>query len=121
MSALDAEDVRRFVEATERVERLEERLGAGPGGIGSGNGNFQLNLSGGGWYGVLVGFVAGAVLAVSVVVSIWASREFTRIDNRFNQESARIDSRFSDTKNTDDIQQAWIDKFKNNQKNQEKK
>lgn len=57
MPALDAEDVRRFSEATERVYELQEKLGMGP---VSGVGTATISVNAGG-FGVWVACFAAAV------------------------------------------------------------
>lgn len=73
----------------------------------SSNVTFSINAGG---IGVWIACACCAVMLASMLVAaFWLSREFTRIDNKF-----------SDAKNTADIQQAWIDKLKNKPKPENK-
>lgn len=73
----------------------------------SSNVTFSVNAGG---IGVWIACTCCAVMLATLLVgAFWISREFTRIDTKF-----------SDAKNTADIQQAWIDKLKNKQKPENK-
>lgn len=103
--ALEAEDVRRFAEATERVHQLHERLGMSP-VTGVSNATIAVNAGGlGVWIATTACFV---MLAALLVGAFWVSREFTRVDTYV-----------SDLKNTNDIQDAYIAKLRAEQ-NKEK-
>jgi len=55
------------------------------------------------------------MLSAMMVAGFWLSREFSNIDAQFG----KVDSKFSDVKNTDDIHDAYIQKLRAQQ--QEKK
>lgn len=87
MPALDAEDVRRFSEATERVYELQEKLGMGP---VSGVGTATISVNAGG-VGVWVASTACAVmLGITVLGGLWASREFARMDQQMVEAREEI-------------------------------
>lgn len=106
MSALDAEDVRRFADATERVLTLQEKLGMVPVSSVS---NPTITINGGG-VGVWIATTACLVMLASLLVGgFWVSREFNRLDSRFNDQT-----------DIDSVQDAYIHKLRAEQ-NQEKK
>ena len=107
MSALDAEDVRRFSEATQRVHELQERLGmAGVTGVGTSS--IHVNAGGVGVW--LCAMCCAVMLTAALVGAFWVSREFNRVDSRFNDQT-----------DTDSVQDAYIQKLRAEQKQQEKR
>lgn len=87
MSALDADDVRRFSEATQRVHELQEKLGMG---ANNGVSTATISVNAGG-VGVWIATTACAVmLGISVLGGLWASREFARMDQQLVEAREEI-------------------------------
>ncbi len=118
--ALEAEDVRRFAEATERCERIQEKLGMSPPPINTAaTGPIKILFQGSGhiWGAAAMGFTAGACLIGAIIVAVWAAQQFGHIDSRFNG----VDNKFSDVKNTNDVQDAYINKLRSEQPQKKEK
>jgi hypothetical protein len=86
--ALDAEDVRRFGEAVDRVNQLQERLGMSP---VNGMNSSVITVNAGG-VGIWIASTACLVmLGMMLVGGLWISRELTRSDTRAAEQEVKID------------------------------